>query len=961
MAPTFMLGAGEGEASLPPSAGCHPLHDGDRLGERLGERRRRWTNPLVHHENDDGDGGGGAAGRRGGRDVVVENPLLIGGSDSSSAKPAERNVGLRLALAAASVILLWCTSLEASHAASQILGWALRGARQDGASLVAKTLSSLTEEKAAYQRCVSRQGYGRVGCFRRLRDAAALEAQRLTRYRDDGMAEERALNASLGAFVAHAADCTLRTEDLISRLSSVPPSETPLANAHHADADENADFRSCVLLSRGGAQDSEGAGGEGSFLPGGGGGGDGGDEKASQSSIQSQSAALFSRRVSRILDAMSRDVASRRAYDAAYLRDKTLTLEAAHVLRGPRLRTDLGLHLNASLEGLGRLTTHAIGDFEAELLATSLAYVHMMRRDLGAYVTDVTLAFGDLGSELAFTAALAQASFDDVRRMVAQVEGFIDVVGTLIKPIGLLIPTPAYPNLDVDLPDLSDAVSDALGSADPPHVDLDSLIDPSFLGNVTVGLVGGLKEGLRDALEGVVSSAEAMLGSLDTDVGIPGINGTLFSDYDPPTVALGFYQESLANETKLYIETAMRDTEYASQGAGAAESAGARDHGGWRERRASAALSAFAATLPGLLGFDTNVQDFGSSLGVFVSLLMGVDAAYRVFTTIAMLARYWTTGCVDKPKIRPAQERKGEKQGEEGGPPPLQAKASESIQPEWNMGKAMESIAYITGHPLWYGMFFAACLALVGVSAVVVYMPFMQHYERGCQETCEGTFVSRNAYSLATNLVLGDGQQDLFEIQAAYESEVESLCTDKAGEYEGIRRAMGSVGLHTRGVVNEHLMPLKRFDQCLGNVAYAFRDGAYSGELADVQSMIGATIREGQRVQTMVDSMAESSIPFNCTSIPQCNITCDGPYPEKLQHLVFSAACTVESKIHDAIIGCLFTVLIFVSLNAGRVLFFCAARNAFVKALTCGSFEVRKQRRKAALSFAVIPCDSFRI
>jgi len=74
-----------------------------------------------------------------------------------------------------------------------------------------------------------------------------------------------------------------------------------------------------------------------------------------------------------------------------------------------------------------------------------------------------------------------------------------------------------------------------------------------------------------------------------------------------------------------------------------------------------------------------------------------------------------------------------------------------------------------------YTTFFALCLLLLSIGLSMLYLPFLKNFQKGCMESCQGTFLSRNAFSLSMNFVMADGEQKSLLSSKDYQKEV-SYC-----------------------------------------------------------------------------------------------------------------------------------------------------------------------------------------
>lgn len=84
----------------------------------------------------------------------------------------------------------------------------------------------------------------------------------------------------------------------------------------------------------------------------------------------------------------------------------------------------------------------------------------------------------------------------------------------------------------------------------------------------------------------------------------------------------------------------------------------------------------------------------------------------------------------------------------------------------------------------------------------------------------------------------------------------------------------------------------------------------------------------------------EKNAIFNCSFLPECDITCPGPNKQKLRQITKECSCALEWFFHSHLLQGILSLLIFVLLNISRSLLVNGISRVFWKKLHPGIFTV---------------------
>ena len=249
---------------------------------------------------------------------------------------------------------------------------------------------------------------------------------------------------------------------------------------------------------------------------------------------------------------------------------------------------------------------------------------------------------------------------------------------------------------------------------------------------------------------------------------------------------------------------------------------------------------------------------------------------------------------------------------------------------------ATARIAGALGHPATDARIRAVAVALAATLVACAYVPLHEAHAAGCARSCDGTFVTRNAHSLAHNYAAARGSRAL--AVAATRTEIRAPRTSA-----GVRRESPPAAAHrsarepSRGASARGARARRDASRTARVDVDAYpsgpeRDDARDALVAvddpdDDDLVLRATApNEGNpRDETgTADATRENpgmfivddGAAFECGALPACASTCAGPSRRTLAPLARAAGCSAEGLAHDAATRAALTLLVFFFANA---------------------------------------------
>jgi hypothetical protein len=300
------------------------------------------------------------------------------------------------------------------------------------------------------------------------------------------------------------------------------------------------------------------------------------------------------------------------------------------------------------------------------------------------------------------------------------------------------------------------------------------------------------------------------------------------------------------------------------------------------------------------------------------------DTAYRVCQSLLLVRKHWRGTAVALPPVQLKSlgiSTKGSTEGSTSG---------------GGMNSVMQFVQVSPALSTYLALSAVLCL-LVASALLGLYMPMFDTYSTVCangayMDTVQGewamsttnttsksdltvTGLSSVLFHSSVDLARSSGQQKLSRGMTAHELAASEHCSTMTHEY----------GAQDYWILDAHFNDVKRqHTRCTGGLETVHRavnltamDSAFSyagvalPTLADRVWPITAMVYNP-------DKLAPSA--WDCAALSPCTSTCDGPDEQSLFRRASHCACLGEWRLHAAVAQAAFAVLIFISINASRVL-----------------------------------------
>jgi len=308
-----------------------------------------------------------------------------------------------------------------------------------------------------------------------------------------------------------------------------------------------------------------------------------------------------------------------------------------------------------------------------------------------------------------------------------------------------------------------------------------------------------------------------------------------------------------------------------------------------------------------------------------------VDYIFRAYVTIRLLMRYWFATSLAMPNI--------------------DLRINKEVRNPFRMHPARAAVAFVTSPMGGFILFLATSTWLLGIIAAL-YIPMLKSYTSGCvRASGNGTFVTKNLYSIAYNHAYQDGSGLLIEGMDVFDVKRGDTCSSRYTTSATLQNTMSS-----------NVSTYKNFHQELSNsMGFARRcinsdelDSAFTNACCGITTYPDCT--EGQLPSDVTcpidDRRAIMSIPiphelpgislaepscsantngsdwiidnavFDCEQLAECTVTCLGPRKNLLDSASERCGCTIEWYLHSKWMGTTFAFLLYVFMNIARVSFF---------------------------------------
>jgi hypothetical protein len=492
----------------------------------------------------------------------------------------------------------------------------------------------------------------------------------------------------------------------------------------------------------------------------------------------------------------------------------------------------------------------------------------------------------------------ATAFRDRVRAVIAQIDNFF----AYLYSISSLLPfsTSLIPNTFI--PDLQSVNIPALR----PAIVLDGIWAE----------VSGFLDQFNTAISGITANIRAPLVQWKTDVNIavgPIAGPSFFTDYNPPDVEL------FAQNQKQ--EKAEQDEEFLSKSAVALNQYDQIPPPPPPTKKSTNGSLIFAPNLNFRSPVALHFEPFRGSVAVtpfmqvfyfIASLFLIADTIWRVTSSVRIVVRYMSASHVGLPTVD------------------CRAKSTAAVNERTSL-----RVARVLTHPFTIIAVWTVIAILVVSAFASVYVPMYEGYINGCVESRRGTILSNNSYAVVYNYAASDGDKELARGLSAFDATRGEACGSNLEqsnkEYSNNQQALqASTDNHGTSSANVELVA-----KCVVMASFPDPLYYYAALGHEHPSIIIGRARSSDCRQTQIQQYQRlENQAFNCSLLPVCQVTCNGPDRALLTVATQKSGCTTEWMLHAAVIRTLITVLVFICINLSRMWFIEGLRRYHWRSLT---------------------------
>eukprot|EP00614_Pseudopedinella_elastica_P012136 CAMPEP_0172608578 /NCGR_PEP_ID=MMETSP1068-20121228/28649_1 /TAXON_ID=35684 /ORGANISM="Pseudopedinella elastica, Strain CCMP716" /LENGTH=903 /DNA_ID=CAMNT_0013411879 /DNA_START=189 /DNA_END=2900 /DNA_ORIENTATION=+ len=345
--------------------------------------------------------------------------------------------------------------------------------------------------------------------------------------------------------------------------------------------------------------------------------------------------------------------------------------------------------------------------------------------------------------------------------------------------------------------------------------------------------------------------------------------------------------------------------------------------------------------------FDVKVWIF--KFGNLVWLLVWADYAWRAHQSLLIFARFWRRSGVDIPDTDINR-----------GPVETMRKSG------------LHTLTQFITSPVLWGACLAAFAAVALAYLAAIYWPVLEAYKSGCVTgASNGTFVTKNVFSIAFNTAAAEGNEELVKGLSDYNTAKASSCAAYAAssrerqmEQELAMKSLRSAQQSFRDelFLLEQCVDVDRMNRdfakaCCGQGspydacdAYGPPEDGWGNSSACPVNLLGggrfappsAYLSEAacDLPRSPVDWDLKDAV-LECGQVPDCATTCDGPSKPWLEASTRHCGCTGEWLLHAALLQGALGLAAFGVMNASRVLFVSGLCKLWWRFLSPGLFSYR--------------------
>ena len=300
------------------------------------------------------------------------------------------------------------------------------------------------------------------------------------------------------------------------------------------------------------------------------------------------------------------------------------------------------------------------------------------------------------------------------------------------------------------------------------------------------------------------------------------------------------------------------------------------------------------------------------------------DLIWRGWRSMRLVLKYWSKAAVGLPTLDLREAR-------------ADSMATSTCA---ELGKSPErcfSALFLS--PLSGFTLIAAAFVLMLNVAAALYVPTYFSYVDGCiNPPRNGTFLSRNLFSVSYNYAATEGNQRLLHELDVYHSARSANCSVEVRNTAREQLRVEREARLTQQAYQQALDDVRLMRNCLRlEELDAKAASAAIHPYVPLRAVLAADACEAGSLHE--EALRIDNAVFNCSAVAECKRACDGPSREITATLCQRCGCHAEWLAHGMVLHVLLALLVFACINACRVLLIDGACRVLWKQLFAGQFE----------------------
>ena len=528
------------------------------------------------------------------------NPLYDGGREMQSSNRRPRSRKLRLFLSLGALFSLTFTSLNFSEKAVTLFVFPSLETTGVSSSSIETFISFVRSEKSKYSKCIERQLYGPVGCYRTLNNTVISDTENFHDYKKQTSKSLKRIRTILAAQEG-------MLGDLHASAAAIEFTQGTISEIYPEKSHDLQLMQCASNLTLSPALDKKDIGfGEGQY----------GEGERVLASAVGNIMVMASR--------VREDISARHQYNLMYLKRKLGEVES---LGRPDLHID-------ELSFLGPLDS--LSNDITNVIAASTLNLEGSLAKLKSYIENASLQYDQLHSELSLLKDYSERFFGEIKQFIEDMKGFKSTFESIMKPFQGLMPALNFPDTSIDVPEAYLIKS----PTSLPYIrqNVSSILDDLDLAETISLAINATK---MQTIEWTRSIGVA------ADFAFQEGLSKMFEDYDPPDIKVDFFEKEFMNITNglseslsaLLEESGDYNGNYTIDNAGKVMAAVTDE---------VLTSSSFGNTF---FSFDANFADIENGMHFLFQSLVTLDIVYRIFTAVCTICKYWRNMHTDNPKL----------------------------------------------------------------------------------------------------------------------------------------------------------------------------------------------------------------------------------------------------------------------------------------------------------------------